>query len=373
MSDLPFYYTPNTRRAQAERARIDSQTKAEAKLIVNDRIFQGWEEVEVTRSIEAVAGAFRLVISDKWAPNMEAWAINPGDKCTLQLADETVISGYIDELEIVLGADERTMTVTGRDRTSDIVDCSAQNRPGEWTNSKLEKIAADLCSPVGVGVWVDNVSTGDALKKFALQPGETILEAIARAAKSKKVLLTSSAAGMLLITKAGSERPGFTLKEGENILEVKAKYSLKERYSKYLVEGQREGYDSPPSTSDTHYDPSVKRFRPLTILADEQADKRYCKARAAWEATTRAGKASPIVITVQGWTMPNGRLWRPNFLYNVNAPSVRVNNVELLVAEISYTLNDSGTKTVLTMRRRDAYTDEVDLPVRNEPAQDVYQ
>lgn len=342
---------------------------SDAVLLVNGRAFDGWETVTVRRSVEAVAGTFELKVTDRWADLSEPWPLFAGDACTLRLGAETVISGYIDETRTSISGDSHEMSVTGRDRTQDVVDCSAE--PKEYRNNRLEMIATDQCAKVGVGVSVQ-AATGEPIPKFATQPGETILEALARAAKGKRVLLTSTATGDLAITKAGIDRVGVTLKEGVNILECSATTSTKDRFTKYVVLGQVDGDTGGSSTEATWgvrgeaTDKFTNRNRTLVIIADDKATAKYVKDRAAWEAKTRAGKASVVTVKVQGWTKPDGLLWRPNSIVTVESPSNRISG-DLVIAEIEYSLGDDGTTTTMTLRRKDAYTDDVDIPPEMDP------
>ena len=338
----------------------------EVYLIVNDRIFSGWESVKVRRSVEAVAGAFDLTISDRWADLSEPWPIFVGDECAVKFGKETVILGYVDDVSTDEGAGAHTMTVSGRDKTADIVDCSVTAK--EYSKQKLEAIARDQCATVGVSVSVQ-ASTGGAIDKFATQPGETILEALARAAKGKRVLLTSNAKGELAITKAGVDKVGVTLEMGVNIKKITVRTSGKERFTKYVVLGQVDGDRGGAASWGVEgraADKYLKRTRPLVIVADDTATQAYVGARAAWEAKTRAGKASTVVVVVQGWRTPDGLLWRPNSLVPVKAKRHRVDG-ELVISDIEYSLGDDGTTATMTLKRRDAYTDEVDLPTNLDP------
>lgn len=336
-------------------------------LIVNGKGFYGWETINVVRSVEAVSASFTISVSDKWVDLSEPWPIFVGDVCTLRFGKETVMSGYVDGVDCSIDGSSHSLRVTGRDRTQDIVDCSAVGK-SEYRNMKLEAIAVDLCKPFGIGVRLE-CSTGAPIPKFALQPGETVLDALARAAKGKRVLLTSSAQGLLTITKAGIDKVPYTLKEGVNLLSCSMASVGKDRYSKYVVQGQPTGFDNESNViKGTATDKAVERYRPLIILAEDSATQSYVNARAVWEAKTRAGKAVTAEAKVQGWRRPDKLLWRPNSLVPIVSPSCRLNG-ELVISEIEYNRSsDEGTTTTLRLKRRDAYTDEVELPAENDPA-----
>jgi prophage tail gpP-like protein len=67
-----------------------------------------------------------------------------------------------------------------------------------------------------------------------------------------------------------------------------------------------------------------------------------------------AAKAVSAQVTVQGWRQGNGELWPVNALVKVDLPWLRLSG-EMLITELTHTLNESGTQTHLTLRRKDAF------------------
>ena len=72
--------------------------------------------------------------------------------------------------------------IRGRDRTGDLVDCSAATMPGEWQNELLDRIVQSLIDPFGISVTVDT-DIGEPFRKFRIDEGETVFEAIDRACR----------------------------------------------------------------------------------------------------------------------------------------------------------------------------------------------
>jgi len=145
-----------------------------------------------------------------------------------------------------------------------------------------------------------------------------------------------------------------TLKEGENILSCEASFSSKDRFSEYTVEGQPDHICGYVAFKASATDDGVPRYRPLLVIAEEQATQAYCKDRAIWESIVRAAKAVNVSITVQGWRTPAGALWTANNLINTDAPSIRISGA-LLITEVEFKKDNSGTTTVLVLKRQDAF------------------
>ena len=218
---------------------MNKQVSNDVRLIVSDVEYGGWEKVEVTLSIDAIAGAFELTLTDPWLPTATPWPLVDGDSCQLLIGSDVVIDGYIDKIVSKLSGDEHELTVSGRDRTCDIVDCSAVNVPGEWRNRKTEQIAADICAPYNVQVVCD-VDTGPPISLFRLQPAERCVDAIERLCKGQGVIILTGGAGKLHITQISQlqvapQNGGVALVEGVNILDVEHTTSSEEQYSRYVV------------------------------------------------------------------------------------------------------------------------------------------
>lgn len=338
-------------------------------LTVNGNDYGGWKSVRISLGMEQVAGTFDLSVSERWPGQPEAWPIMPGDECRVSIATDqktVVITGYVDDVNISYDAGSHTIQVTGRDKTGDLVDCSAIHKTGQWSGSALEQIAADICRPFGIAAK-RTANTGARFGKFALQEAETAWEALERAAKMRGVLMMSDGQGSLVITRAGTNRIGTALVKGENILAASGQFSHKDRYSKYIIKGQSPGTDFSSAehntaTKATATDDALekrKRYRPLIVIA-EQGDGSTYADRAKWERNVRAGRASRVTYTVAGWTHAEG-LWLPNNLVAVQDDLVGISR-DLIIAAVTYSLEEgSGSRTELQLCRPEAF-DLVSMP-----------
>lgn len=330
-------------------------------LSVNGKDYAGWKTMDVTLSMENLAGGFSLGVSEKW-PNGQR-DIKPGDACAVKMNGQTVITGYVDDTDVSFDATTHELTVTGRDKAGDLVDCSAINKPGQWSGVKMDRIAQELCKPFGIPVKTET-SVGEAFKKFNLEQGETVFEAIKRMADLRGVLVLSDGRGGLTITNRGTEKASTALiclpgNNSNNILAGRINHSYKDRFSKILVKGQTQGSDKQSGdvtrgAKGKALDPQITRYRPLLVTAEGQANAKQCQERANWEIQTRKGKAKRLNIGVQGWTQKNGAIWEINTLVKVSAPFLKVDQ-EMLIVECHFRLNDGGTITELTLTEPGAF------------------
>lgn len=329
-----------------------------AELKIDGRLYGGWKTVSVTRSIEQIAGTFSLDVTDRWGGSAAAWPIKPGARAQLLLDGDTVIDGYVDDAEPSYDSQNAGLRVAGRDRTGDLVDCSAIYKTGQWRGATLDRIARDLIAPFGIGLRVE-ADVGEPFASYAIQEGETVFECLERAARMRAVLLVSDTAGNLVIARAGDTLVPAALVEGQNILAARATFSWKDRHSRYLVKGQAHATDDfyaeqAAGPSGEALDGVINRHRPLVVLAEEHGAGGSLAARAAWEASVRFGRGNRATITVQGWRRPDGALWQPNTLVAVQSPRLYL-DAPMLIVGCTWRLDDAGTFTDLTISRREAF------------------
>jgi len=330
------------------------------ELIVNGKRFGGWQQLSIELGIEQMAGSFDLSVTDKWNSPLGPMTaeIASGQPCSVLVAGSTVITGYIDSVRPSYAADSHEIGFAGRDRAGDLVDCSAIYKTGAWASRKIEQIAADLCAPFGVKVSV-LADTGAPLPAFNIQEGETVYEAIERAARMRALLVVSDGHGGIVLTRAGTGRAPADLVEGKNILRADGEFNSADRYSDYIVKGQAQGDDNANGAvvahpSATSKDAGVGRYRPLIVLAEDQGGNATFAERALWERNVRAGRGTRATVTVNGWTA-NGRIWQPNTLARLISPLLGADH-DLLIVSVRFTLDDrSGALTTLELAQPEAY------------------
>ena len=328
-------------------------------LKVGGRRFDGWTSVSIDRRLDALCGAFSLGMTERWPGQSERWRIEAGDQAELLVDDEPVVSGWIDRARYQLSPSSHAIDVSGRDRTCDLVDCSAEHSPGSWRDRTVGQIAADLARPFGITVRVVG-DPGPPFARFALEPGETVLAAIERMTVLRGLLATTDAGGNMVLQRPTEQSAGFELVEGVNIEDVAFENDTADRFSRYTIKGHDASDESAGSRSARPsaeaLDPGVKRHRPLLIVADEEATTATLAASARWEASVRAAKAQTVTITTSGWRDPSGALYRPNVLVPVRAPTVGV-DAELLVAGVRFKRGArDGSRTELSLVRKESFS-----------------
>lgn len=330
----------------------------EITLTVGGLVYGGWTAARVTVGMDRVAGEFALDVTELWADAVGSRHIRPGEECELKVAEQTIITGYVDSVDVQIDAGQHTVSIRGRDRSADLIDCSAVRSPGQWRKQKLESIARQLAEPFGVAVRAD-VDTGKPMD-FALQTGETVYEAIDHAARQRGLLVMSDGVGGLVLTRAGLARAADPLVYGENVLALRSSFDVRDRYSEYTALGQAPGNDlfngkAASQIKARAADKQILRYRPLLITGGSSDAAGSLIDRVQWEATVRAARSMSVEIAVQGFTQSDGSLWRPNTLVHVMADPLLLRE-DLLIASVSFEISERGSMTTIAATRADAYT-----------------
>lgn len=336
-------------------------TNPDVRLTIDGREFGGWKRITIRRGLEQLAATFDLGLKDRWSGQDKVRPINPGAACTVSVNGTPVIVGYVDDSGIEYDGKSHGITVSGRDKTGDLIDCSAPST--QFSGRTLAEVAKELCKPFGVGVKV-NTDVGGSFSRLKNNEGDTIFDTLEPAARVRAVLLLSDGLGNLVLDRAGTRRIKTPLVLGENILKASGKASHRDRFSRYQVKGQMSGTDEWNTEAAAHpmgtaKDFAVQRHRPLTILAEEQIDETAAGDRAEWERNVRFGRSKRINYTVRGW-FHSGGLWQPGFMVPVRDSYLGINENRLIVG-VDLMLNERGFTTGLSLLPRQAF-DRIELP-----------
>jgi prophage tail gpP-like protein len=332
-------------------------------LRVNGKEYDGWKSARVTRGIETVSGSFELEVSDRWKDQDQPWSIFEEDECTVLIDGVPVITGYVDRRSLSLGPEEHTLRVEGRDKTGDLVDCSAMLQQWEFKNINVLTLAKKVAEPYGINVSVQAGVIPRPVKKLSIDPGDSSFEVIEKACRLAALLPVSDGAGGLLLTRAGLSRTSTALVQGENILQASAEFDATGKHRTYAVLGQHQGSEDffGPSTTELKgfaEDLTVRRAaRTLLIRPEGNVTAEQAKTRAQWEATVRRARGDTASITVQGWTQASGTLWPVNALVSVRAPFLGIDG-DALIVQATYSIGEGGTTTTLSLKPPDSFKPE---------------
>ena len=91
------------------------------KILIKGHEFYDWNELNISKNLESVAGSFQFNMVQT-EPNF--WPISAGDSIQIFLEKRPILHGFVDFLGPDLSSHDRYITVSGRDNTCDLIDCT---------------------------------------------------------------------------------------------------------------------------------------------------------------------------------------------------------------------------------------------------------
>lgn len=348
----------------------------EVSLLIGTSKLIGWENLSINKSMDTISSSYTFKMVDVW--DGDPIDLVPNLSCSILIDDIKVVTGYLDNVSIKASAEDSYLTIKGRDKTGDLVDCSVDHNPGSWSNLGLQKLVYELVRPFGLRVYAEG-DLGENIKEFTINTGESPFDAIQRICADRAILPLSNEDGDLVLTTSGINRSKDHLVYGENVLDAEVVYDFTNRFSNYKVKGQKTnaGTGWKTTTTDiigTASDEGLDRYRPKVITADGQLTNSLAAKRAAWEAQIRAGRSGKLVLTLPTWKQSDGSLWSVNTIVSCDIPAFRITpDQNLLIHEIEYKQSsEGGTVSVLKLIRDDSYAAEPKAVVKKKRRRSGY-
>ena len=351
-----------------------------ASILVGNISWQGWEGVEITRSIESVPSSFSLTGTEKYpgTVGLSKVDIMPGSPCTISLGADTVLTGYIDGRDYELSATSHDITVVGRSKLEDLIDCSGALQQQQAVGRTLGSLANLLCGPFGISVSLPGGDT-PTIPSITVLLTETGYETLERCARWNARLLYDDTNGNLVISAVGTTKHASGFQEGVNVQAVRSTINLSERFTSIAAIWLdtailSQGTDVAPLPYVNDKSLAVDkvgfparadgqpRNRPLLILAEQGQDQNnLVPQRVQWEMARRIGRSQGAMITVDSWRDSAGVLWTPNQLADISIPSCKVSGT-WLISTVTYIRDGQGTRADVTLMPKEAFIPQPAVP-----------
>lgn len=343
--------------------------KDETVILVNNQVFDGWKTVSINKNLESISNSFQIELFDRFVGLRTQWPFRPGVSIKININKERVFTGRIEKVDVDYSPSSRSFSISGRSLPGDLVECG-HTGDAEFNDITLTDLATELIKPFGLRVF-ESVKT-EKIAKFSVKPGESIFEALDRAARLQGFFFISTRGGNIRITRAARARASTVLEQDVNILSANASYDDSDRHNEYTVKGQTSGVPTfngaqAAQAEGKAFDRSITRHRPLIMIAESNADSAQAEKRAQWEAAVRLGKSIRVGVTVQGWTQQDGKLWGINQVTRVKSSFLGLNR-DLLITSLEHSDGaEQSRQTRLTLTDKNAFIPE---PEKNKKASD---
>lgn len=336
----------------------------------------GWKRVRIHRSCEQAPNTFEVgFVSD--STDGVGSLVKAGDPCTVEVGGEVVLTGYVDLVDNDADKAAHDLTMAGRGKCADLVDCSAElpDRGCIINGETVQGVATKLAKPYGIKV-LDPPKTVQ-LPTFGVTLIETAFALIEEIARYAQFLVFENAKGELVFADVGEKVAKGSLVWGENIERARVRQSMEDRYSEYVcyisATDQFADLGMDPNVRALDQDEGVKRHRRLGMVLEAPTgapQQDFADKRIQWERARRAGRSNQATVTVPGWRDGGGALWEPNTRVRIQLPKHGLSDVIWVIGDATYIRDDEGTRTELMLMPPAAFQPQPEQLV--DPLVDLY-
>jgi prophage tail gpP-like protein len=334
-------------------------------IVIGNQALAGWTDITVRRGIEQLPSSFNIGLTDHYPGQPTETSIVPGSPCQVKIGPDLVITGYVDRCIPGFTDDTHTIRVIGRGKCQDMVDCSAEWPNNQITNASARILAQKLAEPYGITVTAPGIAD-EIVPQFNFMWGETAYEVLERACRYLKLLIYDGTDGNLILSRVGAQSAACGFTEGINVQSAEAPFSMDERFSDYVVRrlsmSTQKDFGDGGDIMKTFNDDGVPRHRLRYIVAENGGNPEdIALDRGAWEARRRVGRSMQVHLITDGWRDSAGALWTPNTLVPLDLPSLKVTNKNWIIGEVTYKLDEEGTRAELIIMPPDAFVPDRDV------------
>lgn len=322
----------------------------EISMTIGNQKITGFKDFEISRSLDSMTGDFTINLVN-----------NTDDIITKQIKVQSIVTIFIGNERLLKGKIYRRarsesnsstqLSISGRDITGDLVDCSAITSKIYWKNIELIALIKDLTN--NFDITINSTLSGLIFKTFSVQQGETVASTIQRACRQKGVIAFTNNDGQLEIREftQSSFVPairGFV--RGENIKEISEIEDVSDTYSEIYIKSQNTTEGNAWTKSQLQQaakatDENILSYRPLIILNDTKVSKSDLQKQVNWLVQYKAGISKGFDIVSKGFrqlgTEENSDpLWELGLLVTLEHKPWEINE-QRIISNIKY----SYTKT----------------------------
>lgn len=371
-------------------------------VLVDNCRYEGWLDVHIQMSIDQLSRQFGMRVTDKFPGNVEfAKRLQVGQCVQVKIGDDLVCTGYITATPVSFDATNIAVTVEGKSKTVDLVDCclpleertflakpkdswegvGKDKKPiaysqiigKSWHNKKSAEIIADLAAVYGLKTYCSFAGDTSVISYFNVSPEDTVFDSIKKLLRSDNLVVTDDEEGNVCIVEVGAagkahdkllalsldDKDKVITGSYRRILGGNVQFDASKRFSEYVFFGTHKGDDGQSGKAVCQdkgfgYDNEIKRKRILVKKQTGQASNKSCQERADFESRYQKAQFYKTTYTVQGWRQSNGALWLPNMLVDVYDSILSIDE-ELLIESVVFTLNSSGSLAELTVLPKEGY------------------
>lgn len=350
----------------------------EVILEVNGVPWKGFTSVNVSNDIEQVSGEFNFQATSEKKLYLP---FKGQEKCRVLVDGVPLITGFIEEVNYSYDNDSHSISVSGRDKTSDLIDSSIAGNIEFRGGILLEGIVGAVLSFLGIDSKViNNVGEGQ-INQFTKEEietadvGENAFKFIEKYARKRGVLLSTDGDANIVLSRSSGEEINGTIvnkinNNANNVKSASVVYRFAERFNKYIVRGQGNPValsqnnlttEKVEGNEGTAIDEDIRETRILEFQPETSSSAPSSQIRADWESNIRRSRSFVYKCVLTDIFIGNNELLVPNKLIRVIDDMCDIDAI-MLIKSVNFTFSNSGTNVILELVQKDSYTL---IPTRN--------
>lgn len=314
-----------------------------------------------------------------------------GQACKVVVDGDSVLSGFIELINVEGDSTSHKIDVQGRDKLGDLLDSTLGTGSG----------VSDIRPPVSLAnairrvishLGIQNVNVVDRVRPAlfstaedlaAPEPGQNAFEFIEKLARKRQVLLTSDADGNVVIDSGSGVEVGASLQhligdDTNNVSSYSVSYDSTGRFNVYKSVSQMNvipinlagivGVNTIISQGSdrAEVDSAIRVGRQHVLVSESMSSGSEDQRRAKWEKKIRAARGKVYAAVVSGYRNQTGNLWAINEIVTVEDEFADI-SAKMLVNSVTFVLGkDGGSTTSLSLIERNAYSIALEEPVADE-------
>ncbi len=338
------------------------------KIEINSCDVDDFLDFSLSKSIENFCNSFSINITQKTANFI---GLIKGSSIKIEINQELVFSGYVEGIDITQSLTEHYLTLSGRDKAGEIIDSDII--PKQYKQNDFLKLARLILDDNGF----NNIKIETNIKNlpklvgnsFVAEKDMKIFQFLDKLARTIQVIIITNESGDILITREGADLAVGELnltKNNINLLSSNLNIDSSETYRYIRIVGSQKQVESKKRFKQNveFVDQTANTNKRLIVSLGSNANKHKLEDVANWYMAVKRGKGSKYETEVRGFltNVDTGLLWKENTLVLLQDKANKMNGC-FLIQGVSYKLDDSGSRTTLSLCNVGSFTSFDDNPI----------
>jgi prophage tail gpP-like protein len=341
------------------------------ELFINDRLrnrrVRLFNEYALTLRYDSIASgySFSMYFNPDNPEHKDMLCIGHDHIATVHHNDELLLTGYVMDNKFTSDPARRLVTISGFSKPGFLEDCQipVDLYPLQFDGMTLNEIAQRLIKPFGLKMIVANTVAdlmNEPYEKTTAETTETIKDYLTKLASQKGIVISHTAEGKILFTRANTHGTPI-LNYGDGgipcpSMELQFDGNAMHSHIWVVKQADKDGGNAGESLIRNPYVPFVYRPKVLTQSSGNDIDT----DKAARTALSAELKGLKLMITTDRWEL-DGKVIKPNNVITVKNPDVYLyKRSRWFIEQVDFKKDQTSETAVLTCCLPEVYnTDPV--------------